>query len=156
LPGAFGLNYPEFPDSCLRFEFSLLVDVADMLVDGPNILLKELGHELLRQPDRFVFKPDLDPRAAVLSLVDQDFGARWGGGDISVSRLSQVSRLVKKLAARTLRDHFLIRAAGCIMSVHPLCTGSPRAWSLKALCRSPLKALEARTVSPRTVLKKVR
>jgi len=40
--GAFGANYPEFPDSCIRNEFPLLKNVLEVLVDGADILLKKL------------------------------------------------------------------------------------------------------------------
>jgi len=39
---SFGLNYPEFPDSWGFFEFALLIDVLDMLIDRANILLKQI------------------------------------------------------------------------------------------------------------------
>jgi hypothetical protein len=32
-----GSNCPEFPDSCLREQFTLGKDVPKMLVDGPNV-----------------------------------------------------------------------------------------------------------------------
>ena len=34
LAGSLGLNYPETPDSCLRVEFALAVNVDQVLVDG--------------------------------------------------------------------------------------------------------------------------
>ena len=63
LPGdlaqAFPANYPEFPDSCLPAQFSLLKDVHQVLVDRPHVLLEQLCHQRLGQPHGFVFKPAL-------------------------------------------------------------------------------------------------
>ena len=36
LADALGLNYPEFPDSCLRALLMIAVDVDDMLADGAH------------------------------------------------------------------------------------------------------------------------
>lgn len=36
----FASNYPEFPDSCLRIEFTLFVQVLKVLVDGADIFSK--------------------------------------------------------------------------------------------------------------------
>src|ERR1035441_4327170 len=78
---SFPANYPEFPDSCLLFDLPFLVDVLEMLVDGPDILLEQLRDERLAQPERFVDKAALDPRAAVFCPV-QDHLARRGCGII--------------------------------------------------------------------------
>ena len=43
-----------------------------MLVDRPHILLEQLCHQLLRQPDRFIFQPNLDARVAVFGLIEED------------------------------------------------------------------------------------
>jgi hypothetical protein len=40
LPVPLGLNYPEFPDSCLRMKFAFLKDIFDMFVNGPDIFLE--------------------------------------------------------------------------------------------------------------------
>ena len=79
LPGTLVLNYPEFPDSCPRGEFTLLVDVLEVLVDGADVLLKQVGHELLREPDSLVLKPALDARLAVLGLVENDLSTLRDG-----------------------------------------------------------------------------
>ena len=34
---SFGLNYPEFPDSCFRLKFALFKNIPDMFINGTNI-----------------------------------------------------------------------------------------------------------------------
>jgi hypothetical protein len=85
-PRTFPANYPEFPDSCLRFDLPFLVNVLEMLVDGPNILLEQLCDECLAQPKRFADKTALDSRAAVFRLVQDDL-ASLGCGFIGRGRL---------------------------------------------------------------------
>src|SRR5665647_1534527 len=67
-------NYPEFPDSCLPVQLAFLENVHQVLIDRTNVLLEQLRDERLRQPQRLVFKPALNARAAILSLVEDDFG----------------------------------------------------------------------------------
>jgi hypothetical protein len=83
---SFPANYPEFPDSCLLFDLPFLVDVLEMLVDGPDILLEQFPNERLAQPKRFVDKAALDPRAAVFCLVQDNLASR-GCGIIGHGRL---------------------------------------------------------------------
>jgi hypothetical protein len=71
-PVTLGLNYSEFPKSCLRGKLFFLKDSLQMLVDRRNADLKEFGHELLSQPDAFILKPTLDPGSSVLSLIEED------------------------------------------------------------------------------------
>jgi hypothetical protein len=47
------------------------VDVLDMFINGADILLKQVGHQLLRKPDGFVFQADFNARPPVLGLVKQ-------------------------------------------------------------------------------------
>ena len=54
LPSALGLNYPEFPDSCLLGQFAVRIDFFDMLVDRAHIHIIQCRHHLLRQPDVFI------------------------------------------------------------------------------------------------------
>ena len=54
LPSALGLNYPEFPDSCLLGQFAVRIDFFDMLVDRAHIHIIQRRHHLLRQPDVFI------------------------------------------------------------------------------------------------------
>ena len=54
LTSALGLNYPEFPDSCLLGQFAVRIDFFDMLVDRAHIHIIQRRHHLLRQPDVFI------------------------------------------------------------------------------------------------------
>ena len=54
LTSALGLNYPEFPDSCLLGQFAVRIDFFDMLVDRAHIHIIQCRHHLLRQPDVFI------------------------------------------------------------------------------------------------------
>ena len=54
LTSALGLNYPEFPDSCLLGQFAIRIDFFDMLVDRAHIHIIQCRHHLLRQPDVFI------------------------------------------------------------------------------------------------------
>lgn len=56
-PGTLGLNYPEFPDSCLRRQFALGKAVVTVFVDRPDVFLEQLGDVPLRQPKRLVLDP---------------------------------------------------------------------------------------------------
>ena len=49
-PFALGSNYPEFPDSCLATQFSLVENIYQVLVDRPHIFLEKLADECLREP----------------------------------------------------------------------------------------------------------
>jgi hypothetical protein len=59
-------------------------------VDGDILRrgLEQLGHLRLREPDGFVLKAALDARAAILRLVEDDFGIGQGVGHQSVFRNS--------------------------------------------------------------------
>ena len=75
----FTANYPEFPDSCPLFDLPFLVEILEMLVDGPDVLLEQLRDERLAQPKRLVDKSAFDPRAAVFRLVQDNLAGReWG------------------------------------------------------------------------------
>src|SRR5207248_2061624 len=74
---AVGGSYPEIPDSCRLLEFPLIEDVADVFADRAHVLLEQVGHHLLRQPDGFSFDANLNPRLAVDGLVEEEF-ARVG------------------------------------------------------------------------------
>ncbi len=45
LSRAFLSNYPEFPDSCPRLQFALLVNILQVLVDDSHVLLKQFSHQ---------------------------------------------------------------------------------------------------------------
>lgn len=57
--GAFGLNYPEFPDSCRGFEFSLIVNVDEMFVGGLDRNLEQFGDKPLREPNGLAIEPHM-------------------------------------------------------------------------------------------------
>ena len=66
LPLALLANYPEFPDSSLSVQLTLLVHIADVLADGAQILTEQLCHLLLGEPDRLTFQTNLHRLAGVL------------------------------------------------------------------------------------------
>lgn len=67
-----GSSYPEIPDNCFLIEFPFGNDVFYMFTDRPHILLEQLGHLFLRQPDGFVEHPDFDAGAPVLGLIEEE------------------------------------------------------------------------------------
>jgi hypothetical protein len=40
VPNTFPANYPEFPDSWIWIKFTFFVDILQMLIDRPHILLE--------------------------------------------------------------------------------------------------------------------
>lgn len=76
VPRPLPANYSEFPNSWTRRHLALRKDVLDVLVDGGDGHPEQFRDERLAQPKRFVGKPALDPRPAVLSLVKNDFAGR--------------------------------------------------------------------------------
>jgi hypothetical protein len=40
---SFGLNYPEFPDGCLWFQFTLGINVFGVFVNCANVFLEQFG-----------------------------------------------------------------------------------------------------------------
>ncbi len=68
----FGLNYPEFPDSCRSGEFGFFVNVAEMFVYGFDRDIEQISDEFLGEPKGFVFEAALDARAAVFGLVEEE------------------------------------------------------------------------------------
>ena len=58
LTAAFGLNYPEIPDSCRLGQFVVVVDLPDMLVNGAYIHPIQLRHHSLGQPNVFILIPE--------------------------------------------------------------------------------------------------
>jgi hypothetical protein len=95
--GILGLNYPEFPDSCLRWQFMLRRDVlyaqADVLLGG----LKERCHLSLRQPERLVLDPQLMAGRPVGRRVEHEPGGR-------VVRWRQVIRHGHERSSRCSRE----------------------------------------------------
>lgn len=68
------MNYPEFPDSCLRGQFALLEDPAQVLVHRAHILVEEFGDLLLAQPKGLILEVDLDAHLALRGGVKDDVG----------------------------------------------------------------------------------
>ena len=66
----FGLNYPEFPDSCRRIEFVFSVNVYQMLIYGFDGNLIQLREQPLGEPDGLAVDAHLDVEGAV--LIDQE------------------------------------------------------------------------------------
>jgi hypothetical protein len=73
---ALGLNYPEFPDSSFRFDLPFRVDVLQMLADGLDRNLIELGDLRLREPYRIAFQSHLDAGLRILAAVQDQFRSR--------------------------------------------------------------------------------
>ncbi|MNP21601.1 hypothetical protein D3C76_1142270 [compost metagenome] len=63
-------NYPEIPDSCRRLQFAFGVYVTDVLVDSSYILVEQLRHLPLSQPDGLPFQSYLGDGFS-FALVDQ-------------------------------------------------------------------------------------
>lgn len=86
-------SYPEIPDNCLLRQFAFLEYVADVLVDGSHILVEQVGHLALRQPDGFPLQPDAD--ILVVNTVNQQFFAETRlsqqQGDNIVAKIFQPS-----------------------------------------------------------------
>ena len=61
-------------NNCLRAQFPFSKNGLQVVIHRVHADLEQLGEESLRQPNRFVLKPALDPRAAILRLVEDDFG----------------------------------------------------------------------------------
>jgi hypothetical protein len=69
-------NYPEFPDSCLRVQFTFLIDVLEMLVNCADVLLKQLSEQGLGEPKGLVLKAAFETGPPILGLVEKDFTVR--------------------------------------------------------------------------------
>ena len=69
-------NYPEFPDSWVRIQLTLLIDVLKVLTYGAHILLEEVRDERLAQPQRLVGEPALHAGAAIPRLIEDDLAER--------------------------------------------------------------------------------
>ena len=78
LPVPLDSNYPEFPDSCPRIQLPFLVDVLQMLVDRPDVLLEQLGDQGLRKPDRLLLEAAFDACSTVVGLIEENLSAGRG------------------------------------------------------------------------------
>ncbi|MNP82989.1 hypothetical protein D3C76_1817900 [compost metagenome] len=63
-------NYPEIPDSCHLLQFTLCEHIAYVFADGSHILVEQLRHLPLGQPDGLPFQSYLGEVFAFM-LVDQ-------------------------------------------------------------------------------------
>src|SRR5207237_5949530 len=68
----FQSNYPEFPDSCSAVQLAFVENVDEMLIDGTNVFIEQLRNLRLRQPDRFVLEPALNPGSAIFGAIKND------------------------------------------------------------------------------------
>jgi hypothetical protein len=73
LAGTLGLNYPEFPDSCLLMQFVRGVNVSQVLTYGSNVYPKKLRHLLLAQPKALIFILNIHAHRPIRGGVEQDF-----------------------------------------------------------------------------------
>lgn len=76
LAGTFDSNYSEFPKSSFGRQFAIGENALEVLVYSRHGDLEQLREMRPGEPDRFVFEPAFDARAAVLGLVEDDFGVR--------------------------------------------------------------------------------
>mgnify|MGYP001578538324 CR=1 FL=1 len=97
LPFPLGANYPEFPDGCLATELPLVEDVHEVLVDGPHVLLEQIGDQRLRQPDGLALEAALDARPAVFGLLENELGFT---PDAVLRELGEVGRVARDLPER--------------------------------------------------------
>jgi hypothetical protein len=51
---AFLPNYPEIPDSCLALQLAFRKDALEMFVDRAHVLVEEVNHLPLGEPDGLV------------------------------------------------------------------------------------------------------
>jgi hypothetical protein len=78
-------NYSEFPNGCRSLQFHLGIYVGDVLIDVRHILIKQVGHLLLRQPDGLSLQPNLGRNRTVGGRVNNNgalqaaFGLRGHG-----------------------------------------------------------------------------
>ena len=86
LPISFGLNYSEFPNSCLWRQFPLVVNRCQMLVYSRKRDLIQVRKLPLGQPYIAIVKPKLNTTLGIVGLIKQE--------------LARIVRLIIR------RDHF--------------------------------------------------
>ncbi len=69
---AFLPNYPEIPDSCLSGKLLFNKNIADMLIDGAHILVKQIRQLTLSQPNRVLIQRNLKLHAAIGGLINSN------------------------------------------------------------------------------------
>src|SRR5205807_8871545 len=77
--GTLNSNYPEFPDSWPSVQFALVENIDEMFIDRANIFVEQLRNLRLRQPDRLIFEPALNPRSTVFGAVENNARLRGVG-----------------------------------------------------------------------------
>ena len=73
LAGSFRSNLSEFPTGCHLVQFTLRIDVLDVLDDVASGRLEQLRHLLLRQPDSLVRDAHVDFGKPVFGLIYDNF-----------------------------------------------------------------------------------
>ena len=74
IPLALAANRQEFLVSCLGVQLAFLVDVLKMKAYVLLSRLKQVGHELLAEPDRFALEAPFELDPAALGFIDQELG----------------------------------------------------------------------------------
>jgi hypothetical protein len=69
------LNYPECPDSCDAVKLTLRIDVAEVLVDRPDVLAVQDSELLLGEPHRAVRNPDVHLYRPIVSNEDKELAS---------------------------------------------------------------------------------
>ncbi|MPN09462.1 hypothetical protein SDC9_156752 [bioreactor metagenome] len=71
LPRSLLANCSEIPNSCLRLKFPFSKNIGNMLADISFATLEKLHNHRLRQPDGFIFKPDIQFDLPVFRLINE-------------------------------------------------------------------------------------
>jgi hypothetical protein len=97
-------------NSCLRQEFTVIVEALDVVVYGVYADLEKIGQKALGKPDGLILEADLDMVLAVLGPVEGDFGAflRQFRGQLVHSVLGDADDLLKC----SIHDHALSTVFG--------------------------------------------
>ncbi len=66
LSASLGLNYSEFPNSCLGVQFFILKDISQVFVHGRHGHLKQFGDQFLGQPHRPPLQPHMERQCSIL------------------------------------------------------------------------------------------
>ena len=95
-----GGSCPEIPGNCVGRQLAVLEDVSDVFADGTNVLLEQVGHRLLRKPDGLAFHTDLQARASIFGLAEEEFARiawhhviRHGQKPAGTTRIEDTARL---------------------------------------------------------------
>jgi len=69
------LNYRGILGSCFFGELALCADVLEVQPDVVSRRVEQLGHLLLREPDRFMVEADVEAHLTVRKLIEDDLAA---------------------------------------------------------------------------------